>query len=506
MRNVSLTQCLGIAVACCLLHSGCSADDEMSGWSFDTDGTSRDVSATAPTLSDSNRGEAGATVDEKFRADVDLGNLGEDAREDVNGPIPRFEGIPDIGKCSGEATVTTFTLSGPPPFLPSAFAPRIANGAIYFHKEVDGIPQIFAQKAGSGVSRQLTDRDLGVWLEEAAGEYFVAHTRVSETNGRNLLQIRKSNGAVLGEILHLAVQGVQESSTSGEALRTFDGSRLLTAGPDTVYFDKYGRELGRIDWTPRHVAQGEPLLTESGAVVYAAAQLTSEPPNSVEAAPADVFLWTPDHGAGRLTNTSAGEGFAWSDDSDLYWKSPDGVFVKQGTNEPRKIYNARCGPPHAANGLAAFACARDDATVELADDETLPVTTELFLFASDDRHPQRIPLGDTSAMLHSVRVGPHGVAWMEFTAPDSLCQGGDNGRVMYFDFATGQKLRLGEVIAPCWCCNIRNMSLSFDLEKHIVAWSNAGPLKDARFEPLLDQHIGGFAYATVEPPSGCETP
>lgn len=298
---------------------------------------------------------------------------------------------------------------------------------------------------------------------------------------------------------------------------SFDGERFLTeSGLHVLIFGIDGQALFDGDFKneayPVHAVLSPDGFTFTGLPdVEEHAEVSSYQP------PAEVFQWTSKSGRRQLTRTSEHERGVWSTGDDLYWVTADAVYRRAGDGPVDKIYQGRCGPPHALGGKAVFACNAPEQvhqTFSDLDEEISDIRANDFLARQplpkrivlhDDSGTRPLRLNGDEGLIHSVRISHSGIAWFEFDEPDALCGASEMGRVMYRDFATSETVQIGEVQAPCYCCDHTPVPLRLDIADGVVAWNYAQPwkVKQGESESNRSAYTSGFAYATIEPPEEC---
>lgn len=284
---------------------------------------------------------------------------------------------------------------------------------------MDGHAALFVQEAGAGESQQIShsDSDADVYLEAASDGWIVTRT-LPDPQGQSFLEIRDNSGSPVTQIRDFGVDSVARDSLRSFAPRkVLKREKLLTVGPDFHVLNMQGDELFTIEVTNQHRISSRPVLYRQG-VAYTAAAASQLPPPELRLSPADVFVYEPGTERQQITSTPQDERYVFADGSVLYWMADDGIYKSASLDEPIRIFAGQCGPPHASNGKAAFACAAtddgNDATENLR-------TSRLFVY--DGSRTREIPLVNHPRLVRAVRVTGSGVAWFEFDDPDAICQG-----------------------------------------------------------------------------------
>lgn len=381
---------------------------------------------------------------------------GEDAFSDTSGGCnpPYFE-APEI------VEYAQTTDGAAPPYL--------SEGHVYFSRDIND--------DASGGSLEAFRVDSTTYQEERLTQSTQREVVHGAAGGKVLLFDRRAEPTPLLSIYDLATQTRQEqpysdqygtpffSSDSGEAQRFFDGQRLLFRDEegtlqlvDVESWSTLGSAsaLGDLSVTSR------PVLTPYGFAFAA------RPADSTDEA-SDIYLYggpDADWRTGKLTDNGEKNRWPFADGDDLYWVSDKAVYVAKNSPTAERIHEGRCGPPHAHDGRAVFACN------EVGES---PIGTQYgkAVYVYDGQTTRQIASFDGDTFAYAPRIGEHGVVWFEYDETDALCNGRP-GRLFYYDLGHQRGRVIDEVGAPCMCCGRYSPPVSLHIEGDVVAWNYAG--------------------------------
>jgi hypothetical protein len=407
---------------------------------------------------------------------------------DDNPPTP-----PREGACANDSLVTRTSLGTRTSELAIiTFTPSMMVKQVYFERPVDDGIQIFVRAADAPSAQQLTSGPAAHRLQAAAGERLLvsAYQRL-DGEPINTLRVLDASGREVASLPSLRLY--QNYTRSGAAHHTFDGERFLVRdGPDLRLWSVQGTNAGGVELSDDHKLSSRAVLTDDG-FAYAAAEMTDGPP-FVELGAADVFTYDPQGGHRQLTDTADDERHVWASGDTLYWVTDKGVYRKVADESAALVHQGRCGPPHSAVGVVAFGCAADGDGVDAWGE---PITSELWMH--DGEQAQRVELRGDPSLIHAVRVSTSGIAWFEFDVATALCHGHTSGHVMYYDFASERQIELGEVLAPCTCCETSVPRAQLSLGNRLAAWGWA-----QRDERTGYSETNGLDFATIDLLDGCQ--
>jgi hypothetical protein len=376
------------------------------------------------------------------------------------------------------------------------FVPAVADGAVYFHRRVEamgspGIVEVARLEAATGEIDQLQRSQSEVAVVAASEDRLVV--RSTDDEGQPLVQILDASGQQqhqrrLESPTHVLIP--QTYDYVGAAHQFMTERRLLLQDSDGVLhlLTTDGVDIGSLDLGDERRHASRPVLTPAG-VAFSAVSLSQGTTS------ADIFLYDVDlESEVRLTESDQSERYPWSDGEDLYWLADDGVWLRSGTSEPRRIQAGRCTPPHAAGGQAVFACS--DEGVGGPNGQSVYGRRDVYLFDGEQTRP--LPTASDDPFVFAVRVVGRGAAWIEYDGPDPFCYPDDEvGTMVYYDPANDEHLELGQVGGPCLCCSAMWPPLNVDVDGNLLAWNYAYPDDD---DP---EDVMGLGYALIQTSGAC---
>ncbi len=336
--------------------------------------------------------------------------------------------------------------------------PLVTDGTLFLHRRETSFGnapndlEVFALAPAAGVEEQITANDSEDLLVDAR-------------QGAMLLQ--RSMGALrqlvyrdaAGEIV---VAGGEWPGVLWDVIGGYNGAPRRMVDGGTAVWRENGAVFRYANSTVTELSAGaeasSPPYTEKNRVIW----------TSHDGQASDVWLWAPG-GLQRLTDDAADDRYPVVSGPRAFWiRDGAAVSLDFATDAITIVDPGPCGPPHADDGEAVFACAGPD-----ADPGVYPGwlhQTRLVRFDG----VQATELTTRGGLIYGPRIANDRVAWLEY--PESM------------DFCYGPTEPLGEVVvnladdslpphaiaevgAGCYCCDAYWPEPVLSFDGAVVAWN-----------------------------------
>lgn len=369
-------------------------------------------------------------------------------------------------------------------FLHVYQVPVIASEKIYFQRDVEVGERQFERRLvefdpNTDTERVLIDDIDNHAVAAAAEGYVVTYGLKGEVAGE--LTIYEPLDGTSRKIPLRHRQYPFWTSQVGEPVDFFDARRLLMQDGEGDLHLMNSRDwvgIGTADFFGRRFQATRPVLTDAGFAFDVRAEDNQS---------ADIYEFrVASDREVQVTDAADYHNYPYADGPDLYWASDSAVYRQTVGEEPTVIFEGTCGAPHAAGGRAVFACNPPDLEPR---EFGAPLGTSVYVFDGDETRLVHTFEENTFAL--ATRMGANGIAWLEYDDPTEFWGLGTQGRVVYMDIGSGQRVELGEVGSPCWTCGRMSPPYAFRMEGNLIAWNYAISSDD---EPAGSPEFG---YATI---------
>jgi hypothetical protein len=363
---------------------------------------------------------------------------------------------PPPGECTqAQPEITTGTLQVLSNY-PATTMLELTDGIVYVARtaNVTGVPNVVAFEPGSGREEPVTAYDVESYLIDAHDDTMLVASGLDGLYG--VYHARRGRTPTL--VIELERSGI----FTGISLDQYAGRETDLVDRDGLIW-RHGSGFSRWD-----AERGLELLES-----YTLVEPTMRRGRIVWVSYRDNRTQIIMHEAGTGSSIIAEGDVAWpalGTGSVFFIRSGALMRFEIDSGGTTQLHPGPCGPPHAEGDRAVAACG--PALGNLPPGETVVYYDSVQtheLFAGGYNFAPRISLGR--------------IAWIRYRSPEVMCAWNGEmpaGEIRFLDLDLGgEPLILGEVGAPCLCCDAWWPAPVLELEGEVAAW-NYAPAEDPR--------------------------